>query len=92
MSEFKLKLIGSNMTELNFPKCVVFFSYETPVAAYSWMDGFVVTDEYHSKTTTIHINKWLRKEFDLSDSTIKKMKKVSPSYFKTLIRNNVEQA
>jgi len=92
MSEFKLKIIGSNMTELNFPKCVIFFSYETPVAAYSWMDGFVVTDEYHSKTTTTHINKWLRKEFDLSDSTIKNMKKVPVSYFKNIIRLNVEQA
>jgi hypothetical protein len=90
MSEFKLKVIGSNMTELHFPKCDIFFSYETPVAAYSWMDGFVVTDEYHSKTTTTHINKWL-KQNGVSPDAIKNMKKVPVSYFKNIIRLNVEQ-
>ena len=90
MSEFKLRVIGSNMTELQFPKNDIFFSYETPVAAYSWIDGFVITDEYHSKTTTTHINKWL-KAHGVSADAIKNMKKVSVNYFKNLIKNSVEQ-
>jgi hypothetical protein len=90
MSEFKLKVIGSNMTELQFPKSTVFFSYETPVAAYSWIDGFVITDQYHSKTTITHINKWL-KLFGVSSDAIKTMSKVSENYFKNLLNKSMEQ-
>ena len=90
LREFKLRVLGSNMTELQFPKADIFFSYETPVAAYSWIDGFVITDDYHSKTTTTHISKWL-KAHGVSADAIKNMKKVSVNYFKTLIKHSVEQ-
>ena len=65
----KLKVIGSNMTELNIPNtnkerrmgwngvCVL-FSYNTPVAG--WDDkGAFRTNKHYSATTTKHINKYL---------------------------------
>jgi hypothetical protein len=52
----KLKQLGSNMTEIRTDKCIL-FSYETPVAG--WDDeGAFKTDEYFSKTTSKHINKY----------------------------------
>jgi len=55
----KLKPLDKNMTELTFGKKVVLFSYETPVAGFTPDLGYVVTNEKYSKTTTVHINKWL---------------------------------
>jgi len=55
----KLKLIGSNMTELDLGFAQVFFSYETPVAARLTDGSLVRTAERYSVTTTKHINKWL---------------------------------
>ena len=37
----------------------VFFSYETPVAAWIAGKGFIMTDQKFSVTTTQHINRWL---------------------------------
>ena len=55
----RIKQIASNMTELETKDGTsVLFSYETPVAG--WDDkGAFRTDEYWSKTTTRHINKYL---------------------------------
>jgi len=54
----KLKLIGSNITELNINGISVLFSYSTPVAG--WDDsGAFRTSEHYSSTTTKHINKYL---------------------------------
>lgn len=55
----KLKSIGKNQTEITIHDMkVVFFSYETPVAAF--VDGtFYRTGKKWSTTTTRHINQWL---------------------------------
>ena len=54
----KLKLIGSNQTELILKDGTqVFFSYETAVCVRN-EDGCFVTEEKYSNTTTKHINKW----------------------------------
>ena len=55
----KLKNIGSNQTELATNGMVVFFSYETPVAAMLPSGRYVKTSTNYSVTTTKHINKWL---------------------------------
>lgn len=56
----KLKLIGPNQTELHLgDSLVVFFSYETPVAAFVPGRGFLRTDYKWSVTTSKHINHWL---------------------------------
>ena len=56
----KLKLIGSNQTELDLGFAQVFFSYETPVAARLTDGSLIRTQERYSVTTTKHINKWLQ--------------------------------
>ncbi len=55
----KIKQVGSNMTELRLENVHVLFSYETPVAACIFGEGFVRTAQGYSQTTTRHINKWL---------------------------------
>jgi hypothetical protein len=55
----KLKQIASNMTELQLDDAHVLFSYETPVAACIFGEGFVRTEKHWSPTTSKHINKWL---------------------------------
>ena len=55
-----LKNLGANKTELHKDGgTVVFYSYETPVAA--CVDGikYVRTDRKYSVTTSKHINQWL---------------------------------
>lgn len=53
-----LKSVGSNQTTLTVGDVVVFFSYETPVAAFVTGLGWIRTDKKYSKTTTKHINNW----------------------------------
>ena len=56
----KLRQIASNQTELSLPcGSVVFFSYETPVAAWLPNRGYIRTNQKFSVTTTKHINQWL---------------------------------
>lgn len=56
----KLKPMGANRTELTLASgAVVFFSYQTPVAAQRAEGGFVRTAEHYSVTTSRHINQWL---------------------------------
>ncbi len=57
----KLKGIGSNMIELTTGDYTFLFSYETPVAYHKEGVGFYRTDEFFSKTTSRHINKWLHR-------------------------------
>ena len=55
----KLEPIGSNQTVLRFEDKAILFSYETPVAAI--MDGKAYkTDKQWSRTTSKHINSWLK--------------------------------
>lgn len=56
----KLKIIGPNQTVISTEKIEVFFSYETPVAAFVQGQGYVRTDTFYSTTTSKHINGWLR--------------------------------
>ena len=55
----KLKNKGTNETEIHFKNGnVFFFSYDTPVAA--CIDSrYYKTSEYHSRTTTRHMNRFL---------------------------------
>lgn len=56
----KLSPIGSNQTELTLENGVeILFSYSTPVAAFVPGRGWVRTDEFHSVTTSKHINRWI---------------------------------
>ncbi len=57
-----LRPIASNMTELVTNGCIILFSYETPVAAYTPTQGYVRTAKWYSQTTTRHVNKWLRSQ------------------------------
>jgi hypothetical protein len=60
-----LRPVGSNQTELQFGSgTVVFFSYETPVAALVPMIGarggkkLMLTNRFYSVTTSRHISQW----------------------------------
>jgi len=61
----KLQPIGANQTVLRFDDKSVLFSYQTPVACIIH-DTAYRTDKHWSKTTTKHINQWL-KDFGLED-------------------------
>ena len=68
----KLKNLGANKTEIHKENgAVIFFSYETPVAAQLPRGGFVRTSTRYSVTTSKHINQWLdgakAKEVDQSE-------------------------
>ena len=56
----KLKNLGTNKTQVSFPDgSVVFFSYETPVAAQQSDGTYVRTSTKYSVTTSKHITQWL---------------------------------
>ena len=69
----KLKLVGSNQTELTLEDGTqVFFSYETPVCVRTvamhcgqMQTRVCVTKEKYSRTTSKHINKWIANHFDV---------------------------
>ena len=57
----KLHNLAANQTQLDIANGVeVFFSYQTPVAAFIPGQGYLRTNEKFSRTTSKHINKWLR--------------------------------
>lgn len=56
----KVKPLGANKTELHLNDgTIIFFSYETPVAACLSEGGFIKTDLKYSVTTSKHITQWL---------------------------------
>jgi len=56
----RLKKLGANETILCDGTREIFFSYETPVAA--WVAGkLYITDEFHSRTTSKHINRFIQR-------------------------------
>lgn len=58
----KLIPIAANQTEIEIGKgIVVFFSYGTPVAAFVPGAGYVRSNHKWSRTTSKHINQWLRR-------------------------------
>lgn len=54
----KLTNIASNMSEVEFGRHTVLFSYQTPVAALV-MGELYQTENKFSQTTSKHISKWL---------------------------------
>ena len=78
-----LRQLGSNQTELSLTNGnSIFFSYETPVAGYHSDDGFFRTETYYSKTTSRHINQYLR---DVDD-----VKEVPDQYIVDLVNFDVK--
>ena len=56
----KLTRIGYNQTVVNLNNGTeIFFSYDTPVAGKSADGIYFRTEEYYSRTTSRHINKYL---------------------------------
>lgn len=51
--------VGPNQVEINTSKARILVSYQTPVAAYVLGEGWFRTEEFHSVTTSRHINQWL---------------------------------
>lgn len=55
----KLRNIGSDQSELVLESGErIFFSYETPVAGFINEIGWFYTEDYHSRTTSKHINSY----------------------------------
>ena len=53
--------IKANMTELSINGLTILFSYKTPVAYIDHNVGIVyTTNKYWSKTTSRHINQWIK--------------------------------
>ena len=76
----KLKQLGPNMTELRFTDHLILFSYETPVAG--WHDRLFKTKKKYSRTTTKHINKYFRDEWDVNPLSVEE---VSQDYIDSLV-------
>lgn len=55
-----LKRLSNNSTELTVNDGKILFSYETPVAVFVKNIGYYRTIKNHSRTTSKHINLWLR--------------------------------
>tara|TARA_Y100001970_G_scaffold220333_1_gene270576 strand:+ start:1216 stop:1482 length:267 start_codon:yes stop_codon:yes gene_type:complete len=56
-----LRQIGNNQNLIRFNNgAEILFSYETPVAGYSMDEGYFRTEEYFSKTTSKHINNFVK--------------------------------
>ena len=56
----KLRRIGYNQTVVEYNNgSEVFYSYDTPVAARLQDYEYLRTEDFYSKTTTRHINKYL---------------------------------
>lgn len=85
----KLRNISNNQTEvifdINDKEATVLFSYSTPVAARFVGNGqvtFVKTSQYHSRTTSKHVNNWLREYGQTPSDT----PEVNQAYLKGLVK------
>jgi hypothetical protein len=58
-ASLQVRPIGANKTELHIGDSVVFFSYETPVAAFVPGRGYVKTETKYSRTTSKHVTQWI---------------------------------
>lgn len=56
----KLNPIGSNCNEIEVGGLLILMSYQTPVACYSDDGGYKRTSKKWSKTTSKHINNWMK--------------------------------
>lgn len=57
----KLSIFGANQTVITIGNNEIFFSYDTPVAAFVSGIGYVKTEQKFSATTSKHINSWAGK-------------------------------
>lgn len=55
-----IKKLGKNIQEIKINDMRVLVSYETPVALYCPNDKYLVSSKFFSKTTTKHVNSWLK--------------------------------
>jgi len=56
-----IKKHGMNETEIISKDFHLFYSYDTPVAAYDEEIGTIyVTEKKYSRTTTAHVKKWIK--------------------------------
>ena len=58
----EVKSIGRNKTVIETDDKMILVSYSTPVAAWIKGRGYLRTSEYHSVTTSKHINEWLAEQ------------------------------
>ena len=85
----KLNNIASNMTEIEFGNGVtIFYSYKTPVAGFDpahpeGVSGHFKTSTHYSATTTRHINKYFRNEWDVDAKT--EVREVSQEFINGLV-------
>lgn len=56
----KINPVGQNQTEIETNNMTIFFSYREPVSCFINGQGFFKTSKFWSKTTTAHVNKWLK--------------------------------
>jgi len=55
----RIQNIGSNQTVITLANGnQILVSYSVPVAAFIVGRGYIKTEQYYSKTTSKHINKW----------------------------------
>lgn len=67
----KLTPIAANQTQLEMSTgVIVFFSYKTPVAAFIPGTGYLRTNHKWSRTTSKHINQWLRRMTGTANPTL----------------------
>ena len=59
----KVRIIGSNKTEVQVNDRFILISYETPVAAFLPGQGIVRESVSSSRTTAKHINQWIGNAF-----------------------------
>ena len=55
----RLTNLGNNQVEVSIGDTLIFFSYNTAVAACVPALGYVRTEKMHSRTTLKHISQWL---------------------------------
>ena len=81
----KLKQIGNNQSLISYNNGTdVLFSYETPVAGYILGEGYFVSEQYYSKTTSKHVNAFINNAAQALDCEIKP-KKVEQSFVEGLV-------
>ena len=86
-----LRQFGSNQTEITFNNGTsIFFSYETPVAGHTLLDGYFKTDTYYSRTTSKHINQYL-KHADSYVKTVTLLTFVTQREYNRVMKNNNAQ-
>ncbi len=59
MADLSLRVLGANRTLVHIGETQVFFSYNTPVAAFIPERGYVVTTKKYSVTTNRHIREYV---------------------------------